>query len=415
MAKSVLYYKKVYTSLIIKEVDPLKYWRGYITAAIVLVITLALMAFAKSHTVLVDMVYPYVTRFIQTSLAGWASGTAICLWQLFVMLMIVGLIASVVIMVILKWNFIQWLGWVLAGASLLFCLHTGLYGLNSYAGPLSDDIRLTVKDGEYDVTDMVEATTYFRDMANTLATQVPRKADGTPNYPTFSELAAQAGEGFETLTYQRYYPVFAGSTLPVKELGWADMYTSMGISGVTMPLTGEAAVNPQTPVVALGFTMCHEMAHRMCIALERDANLAAFLACDANSDPIFRYSGYFMAFRYCYNALASVNTTASTAAAKQIYAGIGKELKQDLDYYREFYNTHMDDKASNVANTANDTYIKVSGDESGTKSYDEVSGLLISWYLQEIYLPAHKDDEVTFDPTDKNQVDLSDHPAIGGR
>ena len=55
------------------------------------------------------------------------------------------------------------------------------------------------------------------------------------------------------------------------------------------------------------------------------------------------------------------------------------------------------------------------GDESGTKSYDEVYDLLVSWYIQEIYLPAHKEEEQSFDPLDKNQVDLSQAPVAGGR
>ncbi len=384
----------------------MKYLRGYLVAAIAVIFTALLMSFAKAHTELVDMVYPYITRLIQTSLAGWSGGVDFCLWQLLAIVLAVLFLASLVVMLALRWNFFQWMGWVLAVCSSIFFLHTAAYGLNSYAGPLNEDIRLTV-DGNYDVTDLTEATTYFRDMANTLATQVPRNADGTPNYPSFSDMANQAGEGFDTLTYEKYYPVFAGSTLPVKELGWADMYTSMGITGVTMPLTGEAAVNPQTPDAAIPFVMCHEMAHRMCIALERDANLAAFLACDANSDPIFRYSGYFMAFRYCYNALASVDTSAAKAAASSIYAGISPQLKADLDYYRDFFNQNMDESASKLASSANDTYIKVSGDDSGVVSYDEVSNLLVGWYIQEIYLPSQAIEEEPWDPMDKNQVDLT--------
>ena len=390
----------------------MKYWRGYIAAAIIAIITGALMAFAKSHTVLVDLVYPYMTRIIQGSLANWSSGASFCLWQLIVVLLGVLLLASIIVMIILRWNFFQWLGWVLTAACTLFFLHTGIYGLNSYAGPLSEDIAL--KTTEYTVSELAEATAYFRDIANDLSTQVPRNADGTPNYPSFAEMAQQAGEGFENLTYKQYKSVFAGSTLPVKELGWADLYTSMGITGVTMPLTGEAAVNPQTPAVALPFVMCHEMAHRMSIALERDANLAGFLACDANTDPIFRYSGYFMAFRYCYNALASVGSTSANAAAADISAGVGDLVKSDWNYYQEFFAKHQDEKATKVADTANDTYIKVSGDESGVKSYDEVYDMLVSWYIQEIYLPAHKEEEQIFDPLDKNQVDLTQAPVAGG-
>ena len=388
----------------------MKYWRGYIITALLVVATVTLMTFSKAHGTLVDMIYPYITRLIQTSLAGWVSGAAFCLWQLIVVLLGVLFLASIVMMLVLRWNFVQWLGWVLASVSLIFCLHTGVYGLNNYAGPLSEDIRL--KETKYEISELVETATYFRDIANELATQVPRNDDGTPNYPSFKELADMAGGGFDHLVYDKSYSVFAGSTLPVKELGWADLYTSMGITGIHMPLTAEAAVNPQTPAVALPFVMCHEMSHRMCIALERDANLGAFLACDANDSVIFRYSGYFMAFRFCYNALISDGASSAKAAAETLLAGANDQLKQDLTQYKQFFAANQDKAATDFATGLNDTYIKVSGDESGTQSYNEVTGLLVSWYIQEIYLPAHKDEEQVFDPLDKEQVENSEY--IGG-
>ncbi len=391
----------------------MKYWRGYIAAAIIAAITAALTAFAKGHTLLVDMFYPYTSRLIQTSLAQWSSGADFCLWQLLVIVLVAMVLASIVVMIVLRWKFVQWLGWVLTGASFLFFLHTAAYGLNNYAGPLADDVRLTVSDVGYNTSELVDATTYFRDIANELSKEVPRNPDGSVAYPSFEEMAEAAGEGFETLAYEEYYSVFAGSTVPVKKLGWADMYTSMGITGLTMPLTGEAAVNPQIPDVAIPFVMCHEMAHRMCIATERDANLAAFLATDAHSDPIFRYSGYYMAFRYCYNALATVGTTSADAALQTLYAGMTDELRRDLAEYDNFFAQNQKKGASKLATDSNDMYIKVSGDEAGVASYDQVSDLLVGWYIQEIYLPAHKEEEEVFDPLDKDWVDLTTNPTVG--
>ena len=391
----------------------MKYWRGYIAAALFAALTVALMLFSKANSVLVDMVYPYVTRLIQTSLSGWVSGADFCLWQVFVVLLGAAVLASVVLMIIFRWNVVQWFGWTLAGASLLFLLHTGIYGLNQYAGNLSDDVRLNALiDQEtgsrlYLDSELVEATRYFRDVANELAEKVPRKADGALDYPAFKEMAEMAAEGFDNLVYDKTFSVFAGATDPVKELGWADMYTSMGITGVHMPLTGEAAVNPQIPAVVIPFTMCHEMSHRMCIAIERDANLGAFLACDAHSDPIFRYSGYFMAFRYCYNSLVERNTSATDAAAAEIHNGMSDLLRRDMATYREFFAENQDDAATDLAASANDAYLKTSGDESGVASYGEVSDLLVSWYVQEIYLPAHKEEDITFDPENKEHIDLT--------
>ena len=383
----------------------MKYWRGYILAAILGLITWAITEFAAAHSALADMVYPYASRLIQDFLAGWTGGVDFLLWQVLAVLLIVLALSSVVLMIIFRWNFFQWLGWVLASVTFLWCMHTGLYGLNQYCSPLAQDIRLTIEADIID-TDLINATTYFRDKANELALQVPRDPEGAIAAPTFEEYAEMAADGFDDLVYEQNFAVFAGETIPVKKLGWADMYSAMGIDGVTMPLTGEAAVNPNTPVVALPFTICHEMAHRMCIAPERDANLAAYLACISNSDPLYQYSGYFMAFRYCYNALASLSTSTAVSAANSLYAGINAELSGDLAAYRAHYQDVIDEKAQDFASSVNDTYIQASGDESGTKSYGEVTDLLISWYLQEIYLPLHVDDEVEngFDPLDPEDV-----------
>lgn len=398
----------------------MKYWRGYLVAAIFAAVSAGLMWFANAHRNLVDMIYPYVTRLVQSALADWSGSVDICLWQVVLLFMGVALLASVVVMIVVKWNFFQWMGWVLATASILFMFHTGIYGLNTYAGRLdedghhvglADDIRLNI--AEFQTTGLVEATKYYRDQANLCAEAMPREKNGDAKFSTFEEMAQQAGQGFEKLVYEKSYSVFAGSTAPVKKLGWADLYTSMGITGVTMPLTGEAAVNPNIPAVAIPFTMCHEMAHRMCIAVEQDANLAAYLACRENSDLEFRYSGYFMAYLYCYDALTRVGTSAADLAAKEMAAGENKQLRHDLNQYNGYYSENIDEGASKVADSVNDAYIKVSGDERGTQSYSEVSILLVSWHIQEIYLPAHKEEEQVFDPLDKNQVDISGLPGAG--
>ena len=359
----------------------MKYWRGYLTAALFAGLTLALQKFAKSYGDLLDMVYPYVTRMIQDILTGWSSGFDFCLWQVLIGVLAILLIASVVLMVVLRWNFFQWLGWVLAFLSIGFCLNTGIYGLNTECGPLANDIRLNVT--KFITTELVSATTYYRDKANELAAQVSRDEAGDLLLPAFEEMAAQAGNGFQTLTYERSYPVFGGETTPVKKLGMADSFTARGISGITVPFTGEAAVNPQIPGVAIPFAMCREMARRMCITKEADANLAAFLTCQANSDPLFQYVGYLAAYRYCYTALINDGTSTAKNAAQTIQAGLDSMAQKEL--------------------------ADIPFDES---AYQEVCTLLVSWYIQEVYMPGHQDEVEKFDPMDPDQVDLD--YTVGG-
>ena len=383
----------------------MKYWFGYLTAGIFGAITWVLMQFGERFSVLVDMIYPYVIRTLESTLAEWSAGAVYPLWQTLAVVLGVLVLASLVLVIVLKWNPIQWAGWVLAVFAGIYMLHTTLWGLNYYAGSLADDMRLEV--GSYNLEELTEATEYYRDMANIMALMVNRDSSGKLDFADFETLAEEAGEGFQCLTYDYSYPIFAGSTLPVKKLGWSDMYTSMGITGVTFGLTGEACVNPQIPDVSLPFTMAHEMAHRMCIAPERDANFAAFLACSVHSDPEFQYSAYFMAYRYCYSALSSVNTQSAAAAAARVKNGVEELLARDIQDYNSYYAARQSASATKIADTANDTYLRTSGDASGIDSYGEVCDLLVNWHIQTIVLPSIAVEESPFDPYDETQVDLS--------
>ena len=394
----------------------MKYWRGYLIAAIIAAITMVINRLGSTYSTLVDMVYPYLTRTFQTYMAGWSGGVDFCIWQVAVVVLMLIALVTIVLMIVLRWNPIEWFGWILVGVACVWLFHTSIYGLNYHAGPIADDIRLNVT--EFTQEELEKATIYFRDQANDLADLMDRDAGGNVIFPEFEYLAVDAGSGFEYLVLNKSYSIFAGSTAPVKKLGWSKMYTSMGITGVTMGITGEAAVNPEIPAVSLPFTMCHEMAHRMCIAIERDANFSAFLACDANESKEFRYSGYFMAYMYCYDALNNLGTADATTAAARIDAGVNDNLRYDLVTYDYFFRENMDQKATNFANKTNDRYLKTSGDKEGINSYAQVSDLLVSWHIQEVVLPSLQEEEISnFDPYDETQVDLSgivnakDHPV----
>lgn len=383
----------------------MKYLWGYLTAGIFGAITWVLMQFGQRFSTLVDMVYPYVVRNFQGILAQWSGGVDFLLWQVLAVALGVVALATLVTVIVLRRNVISWAGWMLAIVSFVYMLHTAMFGLNYYAGSLSDDLRMEVS--RYTVSELAEATEYYRDRANELAARVNRDGNGVASFSSFQELARQAGDGFHTLTYEYYYPVFAGSTEPVKELGWADMYTSMGITGFTCGITGEAAVNPQIPDVALPFTICHEMAHRMCIAPERDANFAAFLAASVNDSVEFQYSAYFMAFRYCYNVLATANSTEAAAAAGRVSSGISDQMRRDIQDYDSFFSSKKDDTATRVADTVNDTYLKASGDSAGIQSYGQVCDLLVNWHIEQVVLPELTVNVEPFDPYDESKVDLT--------
>ena len=377
----------------------MKYWRGYLVAFIFAVITWALMQFGNSYTNLIDMIYPYVIRTLQNMLTQWSSSVDFVVWQTAVMALVIIGLATAVLMVVLKWNPIQWFGWVLAAAAGLYMLHTLVFGLNYFSGPLAEDIRLEV--GAYTVDELTEAAEYYRDKANELAVLVNRDAAGNVDFADFDTLAEQTGNGFEKLTYEYSYPVFAGETIPVKKLSWSGWYTKRGVTGITIGITGEACVNPDIPDILLPFSMSHEMSHRMCIYTEEDANFAAFLAGHVNDSIEYQYSAYFMAYRYCYTALVSANTAQTSAAAARVSSGACEELLRDMESYNKFF--------SKVGSSGSAAATNLTPDENGFVSYGKVTDLLVSWHIQQIVLPSITVEEDPFDPYDPNQVDISDN------
>ena len=375
----------------------MKYWRGYLVAAIFAAITLGFREIAETHSQLVDMIYPYVTRMIQNFMAGWSGAVDFCVWQILLLTMVALGFASVVLMVIFRWNPVQWFGWILAAATMVMMLHTGLFGMNEFAGPLREDIRLQL--AECSEEELETAAAYFCDKANALSGQVPRDAEGV-KAPDLKALNAQAVDGFENLVYDQYYAVFAGSTAPVKELGMADYFTQRGQMGHTAAITGEAAVNMQAPGVIRPFAVCREMCYRMAITSQRDKHFGAFMACQANEDALFQYAGYVMAYRYCLNALPE-------ATANRVAAKANANVRSDLEAWETFVT--VDEQKFDPDALVN-KLTKNEEQEEPEQIDFQIAQLLVSWYRQKIVLPSLVEPEVLFDPYDENQVDMTGLP-----
>lgn len=376
----------------------MKYWRGYLTAAILGAFTWVLIQMGQRYTTLMDMIYPYVTRSVQSFLAVWTGGFDFLVWQTVVLFLIIVLIATLVLVFIFRAKIVRWLGWALAAVMAVVLLHTGLYGLNAYAGPIEDDIRLDMVD--YTQTELEAATIFYRDMANDLSEQVGRDEEGLVSFSEFAALAEQTGDGYRKLTREHSYSVFGGDYTPVKELGWAGIYSALGKTGVTVALTGEAAVNPNIPDQGIPFAMAHEMAHRLCIARDEEANFSAFLACAENESVEYQYSGYFMAYRFCIAALESVDE----AAAEAISEGCTEALLADIEGYDRYFDESRDDQMTMLVTTVTDTYAEATA-ESGEIRRSSVCDYLVNWHIDQ-----YVEEEIVeskFDPFDETQVDLS--------
>ena len=148
-------------------------------------------------------------------------------------------------------------------------------------------------------------------------------------------------------------------------------------------------MNPNVPAVAMPYAMCKEMAKRMSITRECDANFAAYMACAANDDVNFQYSGALLAYRYCYKALAADTSSEGRAAYKRVKSAMSSQVKSDMDDYADFLG------------------------EKGSQVESKTVDLLVNWHIQSVILPKQQEEQaedkiLLFDPLDESDPRLAE-------
>lgn len=308
-------------------------------------------------------------------LAGLTSVVPFAVCEILLALLPLWLLFSLIRAVICR-HFVRWLTGLLLMLCILVTSFLGIWGLNYYAPPMQE--RLALEERRFTVADLEEATAYYRDRAAALAPLVERDREGVMKQYDFSVLSEQAGEGYRALA--KDMDCFNGSTVRVKKLLSSSLQGKLGMSGIFVCLTGECCVSTTAHAASMPFIMCHEIGHRMAFARESEANFAAFLACTASTRTEFRYSGYYAAFRYCYDALEAQ----SPEAAARIWVDTAQEIKADWNAAIEHHDALRSEKAAELAGSVYDTYLKSFSVDSDADSYGEVADLLLPWYFERL-------------------------------
>ena len=352
----------------------LRFVSRLIASAVLLLLSGLAMACAKYLAPVIFPAYRQFSLWILRIISTVTGTLPFALWEFLLLLLLLLFIYSSFHTIFQRKRFLNWLSGVVLTVSVLIFLFVGLWGLNHYAPPLSEELGLEVR--EYTKEELTAAASYYMAEANRYASQVAREADGTMAEPDFDTLAAAAGSSY--LPLAGAYPVFDGGVQPVKRARLTgELMNYTGTTGIFVAFTAESTVNPDTYRASLAHTMCHEIAHRYGIAAEDEANFAAFLACAASDNPDFLYSGYYSAFIYCYNALYDVDP----GAAKALWTEDLALLQRDCAAANAHYDRY-EGKVQDAAQKVNDTYLKAFSEESGVQSYGEAADYLIAWYLQ---------------------------------
>ncbi|MGI6755898.1 MAG: DUF3810 domain-containing protein [Atopobiaceae bacterium] len=322
--------------------------------------------------------YRTFCRAVAAMLAELLEPVPFAVWDIFLAGFIVVALVWLLVLALRKKSLMRWVSWVVLVVSLNLAGFT-LWANNHFAEPLSQDMGLVVST--YSKDELAEATSYYLGRAAQLAPEQQRTDDGSLTVPNFEEVAAKAGKAYEPLGQR--WDVFAdGSDAPAKKLlVWGRPLLMSGYVGMFWPTMAEAGVPEQCAAADMGFIMCHELAHRLSIASEEEANFAAYAACSESDDSYLKYSGEFNAFSYCISALAQEDSAAAQAVIDSVAATYPEGVQmvlQDREETIAHYDT-LETSFQVMGDSVNDTYLKSFGEDSGVHSYGLVVDYLISW------------------------------------
>ncbi|MBP3313834.1 MAG: DUF3810 domain-containing protein [Oscillospiraceae bacterium] len=343
----------------------------FISAAILLSLSAGLFWLARTYPVPFGVVYPQFSTWILGVLGNVSGGASAPIWIIGLAVIVVFAIYTLV-RAICKGKFLRWLAGLAHGVSFLIFAFVLLWGVG-HALPTKTERIVTVE--KYSAQTLQDATEYYGAQLDLYASQMARDEKGNIIMPAFEVLAEEAEEVSFALSAR--YPTIPAAELKVKKLPLDDVFGHLGITGIFVPITAESSVSGHTYAPSLPHTMCHELAHRLGCTAEEDANFIGYLACLESDETEFLYSAAYSAFIYCFNALYEADETAANTVWSHRSDLARRDISGANDHYEPYEGTVQD-----VSQKFNDTYLKLSGEEAGVKSYDLVSDALVAWYLK---------------------------------
>jgi hypothetical protein len=262
-----------------------------------------------------------------------------------------------------------------AFAGVMYFLFVAMWGLNYERVPLEKTLGLTTAAPTK--TELAAALDKEIADVNALCPSVTYTSLGTSAYPGgFNEMKDRVNAGFDALSSpltgsQRY---FAHTRSHPKGI-WLSQYMSYtGIQGIFIPYTCEPCIVTDYPQCVLPFTISHETAHLKGYAREDEANYLGYLACAANPDAYYQYSGHLNALTYLSDALYSTDPVLWRTEISKL----DRRAAADVNVYYKYLRDHSG-KAQSAADKINDSYLKAQG-QTGVVSYDRFVTLLCAQY-----------------------------------
>lgn len=349
--------------------------KSVIGAGLLLLLSLALTAFASANPNLVERLYvPFFFRPLALLLSRLTGLLPFSLAELLVVALLGFLVFDLL--------YLAWIAWpkpraaakillrLVTGATLLYALFIFLWGLNYHRQPLAHILELNVRPRE--AAELEELCRELLADAKALRAFMPEDSAGVTSISGGKWRALSRAElGYEELA--RIMPQVGGRFGRPKGVYLSRWWSYTGTAGMYFPYTAEANVNMAMPAHKIPAVVCHEMAHQRGFAREDEANYLAYLACSLHPDREFQYSGTLLALQEAMNALRRADEEAYLSLRLDYDARVLRDLAADRSFWQEFQGP-----VERASQKANDAYLKSNYQSDGVQSYGRMVDLLLA-------------------------------------
>jgi hypothetical protein len=154
---------------------------------------------------------------------------------------------------------------------------------------------------------------------------------------------------------------------------WGDR---LGYLAFYQPITSEAIIRADLPILLQPYTVAHEIAHQLGYASETEANFIAYLVCGLSKEAILKYAMQLQMFTYCQEeALLMIAKRGDFKQWKNIVsrnkAALSPQVLKDRLEIKQFFRAHQG-KMIPGSTALYDQFLQWNKQARGIDSYNDV-------------------------------------------
>jgi hypothetical protein len=269
------------------------------------------------------------------------------------------------------WFILTKLSWLIVKLFVVFQL---IWGLNYMQPDPTRDFDLliqTPKNAQVALSEMNALTYELIEELNKTKAAISLDKSIEPN---FEQVVANVQQAYQALAFE--HPRFILQHQSIKKAIFPSLGDYIGFLAFYQPITGEAILRSDLPILTQPYTIAHEMAHQLGYASETEANFIAFVLASEANDPYLKYSMLLQMFSYAQDAqlLLLAGNKGFDAWKTQIEKNrslLSPAVLKDRAEIKAFF-TARADKQIQASSQLYDQFLKWNQQAAGLDSYADV-------------------------------------------